>query len=347
MKISILADRSQKIHSTSWTNAWEEYCKENKLKYEIINPYQIGIIEKLMASDIILWHFSNYKYEDMLMARDILYTMETTGKKVFPSFRDAWHFDDKLAGTYFLERVNAPIPASFYYYSPESVEKAIQQNDLKFPIVAKLRNGSGSHNVQLINNSSELINYSKKMFGPGINSAPSLLFKTTSNVKTAQNFKTFIARAKRIPEFLRSMSNAQKFNRERGYVFLQEFIENNGYDLKIVVIGDKLSFICRSVRKGDFRASGGGSLFFDKKLVPDNVIKSAFETSDQLGFQCMGYDYVVDKNTNEGKIVEISYGFSHQALLQAEGYFDRQGNWISKPLNAPIEILKNLIIKTI
>lgn len=277
------------------------------------------------------------------MARDILYTMETAGKKVFPSFRDAWHFDDKLAGTYFLERVNAPIPDSFYYYSPESVEKAIQQNDLKFPIVAKLRNGSGSHNVQLINNSSELVNYSKKMFGPGINSAPSLLFKTTSNVKTAQNFKTFIARAKRIPEFLRSMSNAQKFNRERGYVFLQEFIENNGYDLKIVVIGDKLSFICRSVRKGDFRASGGGSLFFDKKLVPGNVIKSAFETSDQLGFQCMGYDYVVDKNTNEGKIVEISYGFSHQALLLAEGYFDRAGEWHSEPLNAPVEILKNLM----
>ena len=75
------------------------------------------------------------------------------------------------------------------------------------------------------------------------------------------------------------------FSKEKGYVYFQEFIPNDGFDLKIVVIGDKLSFIGRKIRKDDFRASGGGDLFYDKNLVTQNVISSAFSTNDKLGLQ--------------------------------------------------------------
>lgn len=57
----------------------------------------------------------------------------------------------------------------------------------------------------------------------------------------------------------------------------------------------------------------------------------------------MGYDYVVNNNTGEGIIIEISYGFSHEALLLAGGYFDRQANWHEAPLNAPIEVIQNIL----
>ena len=105
-----------------------------------------------------------------------------SGKTVFPSFKDAWHFDDKLAETYLLESVKAPIPLSFYYYNLKDVESAMENKDFNFPIIAKLRNGSGSHNVKLLKDKNELINYSKTMFSRGMNSAPSLMYKTTSNV---------------------------------------------------------------------------------------------------------------------------------------------------------------------
>lgn len=168
------------------------------------------------------------------------------------------------------------------------------------------------------------------------------IYKTSSNVRSAKNLGTFVKRAKRIPEFLRSMANAKRFTRERGYVLLQEFIPNEGFDLKIAVVGDKLSLIGREIRKGDFRASGGGTLFYNKEMVTPNIIESAFRTSDRLGFQCMGYDYVVDQKTGIGKIVEISYSFSHEALLAAGGYFDRQGQWHEEPLNVPEEIIRNM-----
>ena len=42
-------------------------------------------------------------------------------------------------------------------------------------------------------------------------------------------------------------------------------------------------------------------------------------------------------------LIEISYGFSHKALLDANGYFDRSGIWHDEGLNAPHELLKNII----
>lgn len=342
MKIAILYDKNDKLHSTNWSIAWVEYCKENTLDHEIINPYKNGVIKKLMEFDIILWHYSNYSFKDMLMAKNILFTMEEHGKKVFPSFKDAWHFDDKLAETYLLESISAPIPKSYYYYDMQSLELDIK--NLSFPIIAKLRNGSGSHNVKMIKSKEELRGYAKKMFTSGLSSAPSLMYKASSNIKSTKSLKTFINRAKRIPEFLRSLSNAKKFNKERGYVYLQEFIPNDGYDLKIVVVGDKLSFIGRNIREGEFRASGGGDLFYDRNRVTQDVINSAFKTSDDLGFKCMGYDYVIDNITGVGKIIEISYGFSHQAVLDANGFFDRNGIWHNEPLNVPEDVLKNIMV---
>lgn len=343
MKIAILFDISEKLHSTNWSASWVKYCEENTLSYKIINPYQMGVIDILFQFDIILWHFSNYSYKDMLIAKNILYTLEFHGKKVFPSFSETWHFDDKLAETYLLESINAPIPKSFYYYDNKSLEIDIESGILSFPIIAKLRNGSGSHNVKMLNNEKELLKYGEQMFSSGISSAPNLLYKASSNVKSSKNLKTFISRAKRIPEFLKSRSNAKKFNRERGYVYLQQFIPNDGFDLKVVVVGDKLSFFGRNIRKGEFRASGGGDFFYDKKIITKNLIDSAFMTSDNLKCLCMGYDYIINSNTNQAIIVEISYGFSHNAILEAKGYFDRNGNWHDEVMNVPYEILATLI----
>nr|WP_218917939.1 hypothetical protein [Draconibacterium orientale] len=133
--------------------------------------------------------------------------------------------------------------------------------------------------------------------------------------------------------------------KEKDYCSFQEFIPNAGYDLKIYVIGDKISFLARHTRKGDFRASGGGNLSYDKSLVPKNVLESAFETSDKLKLQCIGFDYVVDKSTKKGKIIEMSFGFAHQALIGANGYWDRDLQWHNEPVNAPHEIIKNLLKK--
>lgn len=340
LNVAILNSSKNEAHSTTWAFPWENYCIENNIDYTVLDPYDSDIIDKLRGYNLLLWHYSGYIYTDMLLAKNILFSAKKMGLKIFPDFNDSWHFDDKIAESYLLQSVNAPIPKSYFFYNMDSLSK---KSDLQFPIIAKLRNGSGSHNVVLLNNRNELLKYAKKMFTKGVDSSPNLIYKTSSNIKSVKSFKQFYSRLKRVPEFLRTLSNAKEFPKEKGYVYLQSFVPNDGYDLKVVVIGDKLSFIGRNIRKGDFRASGGGDLFFDKTYIQKKLIDVAFKTSDDLGFNCMGYDFVVDGKTNEPKIIEISYGFSHSALLEANGYFDREGVWHEEPLNAPVEILKNLI----
>ncbi len=343
MRIAI--NKNEKIfkHSGFWTNPWEDYCTKNNIDFKFVDCYQPDVIERLREFDCLLWHFGQYVYEDMLVARYILNTASGMGLKVFPDFNTAWHFDDKIAETYLLQSVRAPIPVSKMFYTYSDCKNWIENTNVEFPIVAKLRCGSGSHNVKLLRSKSNVKKYAKKMFSGGIKASPSLIFKASSNYRSSKDWETMKKRIKRIPEFLRTLNGAKKFPKEKQYVFFQEFIPNDGYDIKVVVIGDKLSYFCRKIRKGDFRASGGADFYYDNSLITENIIRSAFEISDNLKFQCMGYDYVVDKDTNQGLIVEMSYGFSHTAILGAGGYFDRNGKWNEKPLNVPDEIIKNIL----
>lgn len=342
MKIIIQFPLSKRVHSTSWTLPWENYCQCNKIEYEKIDLLKVYSVNTIKKFDILLWHFGQYNYAEMLEARSILYSVKKMGLKVFPDFNESWHFDDKVAEMYALQSVNAPIPESNVFYDMNTFEQWLDSNPT-LPVVGKLRTGSGSHNVKLLKSKRALRNYAKRMFGKGYDPAPSLLYKTTSNIRSSHDWKTFKEKARRVPEFLRVLAGAKKFPNEHGYVYLQEFIPNDGFDMKVVVVGNKLSGFYRPVRSSDFRASGGGEFLYDKDLFTDDIIESAFFVADALGVQCIGFDYVVNKNTGKGVIVEMSYGFSHSAVLGMGGYFDRDGVWYDKPLNVPEEIIKNML----
>jgi len=341
--IAIHQNKKMFDHSTSWVSPWISYCESNKLPFEIVDCYSTNIIDKLNDFGYLLWHFDNFCFTDMFVAPIILYTAKKYGLKIFPDFNEMWHFDDKIAEMYYLKSVNAPIPQSCFFYSLDEVKSWIDKIDT-YPIVAKLRKGSGAHNVVLIKTSSQIISYSKKMFKKGISPKPNIFNKAKSNYSSSKNdWSLMKTRIKRIPEFYRTYKNASLFPNEKGYVFFQEFIPNDGYDLKIVVIGDKLGFCARHIRKNDFRASGSGDIFYDRSLVTKDIIESAFSAYEKLELQCMGFDYVVDKRSGKGKIVEMSYGFSHVAILNSKGYFNRKGEWFDELLNVPEEIINNML----
>lgn len=342
MKV-LINRRPGPLHTTSWVNPWEAYLKQNAIPYDTVDLLAVDAIETLKNYDVLLWHFGQYTWTDMLEARSILYSAKMMGLKVFPDFNDAWHFDDKIAEMYALQAVGAPIPRSQVFYRMNDLKKALGEGKIEFPIVAKLRTGSGSHNVKLIHNKAQLLHYARRMFGRGYDPAPSLIYKTSSNIRSSHDKATFMAKLKRAPEFLITRRNAKKFPHEKGYVYLQEFIPSDGYDMKIVVVGDKLSGLYRPIRSHDFRASGGGEVLYDKEKFSENIIRSAFAAADAIGFKCVGFDYVVDNRTGEGKIVEMSYGFSHTAVMGMGGWFDRGCNWHEGALNAPAELLKNLL----
>ncbi|WNK20151.1 hypothetical protein P1P91_00170 [Halomonas piscis] len=117
------------------------------------------------------------------------------------------------------------------------------------------------------------------------------------------------------------------------------------YDIRVVVIGDKLGYWSRGIRKDDFRASGSGSVSYDKNLVSPALINTAFEAASALDTDCMGFDIIYDPKTHDPLIIEMSYGFPHATLLESGGYYDKEGTWHNSPLNAPVAILKRLLNK--
>lgn len=331
------------LHSTDWATVWIDYCEKNGIEYKAVDLLKTNAIEELKGYDILLWQFAIADYQQMMEARSILYSAKQMGMKVFPDFNDSWHKDDKIAEMYLLQAIKAPIPMSFVYYDIQTLKAAIDNSDIKFPIIFKLKAGSGSNNVKMVKNSRQLLSYARRMFERGYSPSPSVVFKSASHIKSSHNWETVKNKIKRIPEFLRTLKGYKLYPSERGYVYLQEFIPNDGYDMKVVVCGDKLSGLIRPTRKNDFRASGSGELLYDKAYFSKDIIKSAFETADRMGSKCMGFDYVVDKTTGKGLIVEMCCGFSHTAVMGMNGWFDRDCQWHEGALNAPIEILNNII----
>ena len=278
---------------------WYKYLDDKDIEWEYLDPYRSDIVKVMDNYSAILWHYTNFSNSDLMEAQNILDIAERKGLKVFPNHNTGWHFDDKIAEMYELMRVDAPIPKSWVFYERDRCEKWLKTK-AKYPIIAKLRRGSGSNNVKMIRNSTEGIKYCRKMFGKGISPSQSLIYKTYSKVQSTRSIKMLVERAKKVPKWLVARRYSKGMPDERGYCYFQEFIPNNGYDIKLVIVGNKCSFLNRWVRKGSFTASGGGDLFYEKQKVPDNAIKTAFETADRIGSQCMGFDYVVDKRTGKG-----------------------------------------------
>lgn len=114
-------------------------------------------------------------------------------------------------------------------------------------------------------------------------------------------------------------------SKEKGYVYFQDFMPNNNYDTRIVVIAGSYALAeKRYTRKGDFRASGSG--IFDYENIDEKLVAIAFDTVDKLKSQSIAFDFIYDSNRN-GLIVEISYGFGFKGLSNVHGYWTRDMRW--------------------
>ena len=102
-------------------------------------------------------------YADLLEARNILRVAERMRIKVFPNQNTIWHFDDKVAEMYAFQSINAPMPDSWVYYSLEDTIQYLKKK-ASFPLVAKLRCGSGASNVKLLKSESDAISMQSVCF---------------------------------------------------------------------------------------------------------------------------------------------------------------------------------------
>jgi glutathione synthase/RimK-type ligase-like ATP-grasp enzyme len=336
MKIAIHAQ------GACWSPRWIEYCKENDLSYTLVDGYSTSIIQELASHELFLWHINNGLFTDLLMARNVLFTAESMGLSVFPNVATSWHFDDKISQKYLLEGINAPLAKTWTFYDLDRAD-AWLKNQASYPIVAKLRRGSGSYNVQLLHDYHQAIRHCKRMFGKGIHPTPAYLADVTNKLKVAGDLRGIIKRLKKAPNFFKWIRIGKKgFPVEKSYAYFQEFLPDNTYDTRISIVGDRAFGFRRFTRKGDFRASGSGMIDFDPSPIDMRCVEIAFQVAQSLQTQSLAFDFVSDADKNP-KIVEISFGFLSEAILKCSGYWNRDLEFVKGKFHVEDLILQDLI----
>ena len=273
---------------------WIEYCKKNNIQYKVVNCYDSDVIEQLKDCDALMWHFYHNIFKDMLVARKILFALEHAGVKVFPDFHTAWHFDDKVAQKYLLEAIDAPLVPSYVFYDKK--EALDWAKSTTYPKVWKLKGGAGAANVKLVQNKKEATKLINTAFGKGFSQ-----FNKLGNLKERyRKYKSgkdsLLGVAKGFGRLVIPTEFAKLQSRERGYVYFQEFVPNNNFDIRIIVIGHKAFAIKRMTRENDFRASGSGKIIFDKNQIDERCVQISFDVNNKLNCQSVAYDFVFDKS---------------------------------------------------
>jgi glutathione synthase/RimK-type ligase-like ATP-grasp enzyme len=313
------------IHNKTggFSERWVAYCIQQKIEYKLVDCYSTNIIEQLSDCDALMWHHSHVNSKDVLFAQKLLSAIEHSGKVVFPNFKTAWHFDDKVAQKYLLESINAPLVKSWVFYNKNEATEWAKRTT--YPKVFKLRGGSGSSNVLLAKSKFDAIKLIKQAFGKGFkqNDAISGLKERWRKYRLGK--LKFIDVLKGIVRLFHETKYSKIAGYEKGYVYFQEFIPNNDSDIRVIVIDEKAFAIKRLVRDKDFRASGSGSIVYNKELFDIETIKLSFELTDKLDAQSVAFDYVYDNG--KPQLVEISYGFIKEVYDPCEGYWDKDLKW--------------------
>jgi len=303
---------------------WITYCEKQGIPFKLVNCYANDLIEQLKDCQALMWHFNQGSHRDNIIAKQILFALEHTGFKVFPDFRTAWHFDDKVAQKYLLEAVGAPMVPTYVFLDKKEALFWVEKTT--FPKVFKLRGGAGSQNVQLVKTKADAKKIIQKAFGKGFPKYDAWGSVEERWRKFRLGHASFFEVLKGIIRFFYAPSYSRFGAKEVGYVYFQDFVPDNDSDIRIIVIDGKAFGLKRFVREGDFRASGSGNFAFGRELFDERCVSTAFQVCKQLALQVGVFDFVFDEENNP-LIVEISYGYTHEAYDSCPGYWDEDLVW--------------------
>lgn len=305
---------------------WLEYCKKNNINYKLIDIYQNDVISQLRECDAFMWHYNHLSKKDHQVAKRLLTALEHSGKICFPSIYENWHYDDKVAQKYLLESVSAPlIPSYVFYDKNEALDWA---SETSFPKVFKLTGGAGSSNVKLIKSQSEANNIIRRSFGKGHSIFDQRKYILEEGFSKYRKNKSVVSLFKSFYRLFKPLNTEWVNHIEKDYVYFQEFMPDNDFDCRIIVVDQNKVFgYKRFNRDNDFRASGSGSF---EHLYPQNVderiLRIALETARKLKMNSIAYDFIYDKN-NQPIIIEITFAYGTKGANTSPGYWDEHLVW--------------------
>ena len=311
------------------------------MPHKVVNCYDNDIVEQIRNCSALLWHYSHSDPRDVAIARQILFACEHSGIKVFPDFRMAWHFDDKVGQKYLFEALDIPSMRSYVFVELGRALEWATRTD--YPKVFKLRHGASSSCVRLVRSERDARRIIKRAFRRGFP-----VYSPWKNLK--ERFDKARLGASDTIEVVKGFGRLlypPRFSRvlgpQSGYVLFQDYAPGNDSDIRIVVVGDKAFGARRWVRPGDFRASGSQRISYEPEKIGVECVALAFKLARKMGCRCLAFDFV-RKQDDSLAVIEVSYGFGWKG--NSPGYWDSSLQWHGGAYR-PEEWMVDLVLESV
>lgn len=249
----------------SWLR-YERFCINNNIPYEFYDITRSDWIEEAKRFDIIVCHIlSTPSFKEMMESK--IYILENyLGIFCFPSYHEIWQYEEKTRAYFLYKLFDIPVIPTVLTHNKMEALKLIENTD--YPFITKTAIGSGSSGVKKID--------SRKNARKIINK----IFSTKG-------------RESQFPD-----------KPQKNYFYLQKFIDDATFDLRIMLIGNMAFGYYRYPNKGDFRASGAGNTV--KKAIPEDALKLAVEIRNKLKSRQIGIDLLYSDKEKQYFVIETS-----------------------------------------
>jgi glutathione synthase/RimK-type ligase-like ATP-grasp enzyme len=296
----------------SYSNRWMELASNAGVATRVVDAYAPDFFDQLAGCDGFMWRFG-FRAPERLMAKRLLTAVEHgLGIPVFPSWKSAWHFEDKISQHYLLQAAGIPMPRTWVFWHKDAALAFLR--DTSYPKVIKLANGFLSGNVRLVKSADEGAYWVDRLFSTGVWSFGPLAQGSwlRRRLRKAANVGRTLAGTHSLGDEL-----------QRGYFYVQEFVPGNEFDTRVVVIGNRAFAYRRMNRPGDFRASGSGNLDRDPAAIDLQLVRLTFVIAQRLGTQSVAIDAL--RRGEQRLVEEVSYTHVSWVVRDCPGHWVLHG----------------------
>jgi glutathione synthase/RimK-type ligase-like ATP-grasp enzyme len=248
-----------------WTK-FRRFLEANNIDFSLYDIHRSTWLADAEQFDVVVWRPLSFPYELEECRRKIYVLERHLGKICYPSFDEALLYEDKVLQNYVLRQHDLPVIDTFISNSEEEARHHLAGR--AYPAVWKVSTGSGSLGVELVPRASVATRWVANVF----------------SFAGRRTYWPYVA--------------------QKNYVLVQPLEPNLGFDIRVIVIGDKVLGYYRDVPKGEFRASGMGTVR-KERLLP-SAVAVAKRVAEALDVPCIAVDCLVNPEGDRVLIIELS-----------------------------------------
>ena len=234
-----------------WTK-YIHFLENNGFPYGIYDLHAHDWLEQARAYDVFVGLIGCDMALLVEMRKKFFVLENYLGKFCYPSAAHVALYEDKSLEAY-LSEVSG-IPFARTHISNEKADALDMIQTLRYPVISKFETSSGSVGVEMVRSLKQAEKIVNQAFSP------------------------------------HGRANHSLYRREKDYCYFQDFVPNDGYDIRCIVVDNMVLGYYRKVLEGDFRASGMNIV--EKRDLPRDAILTAWRANQVVKSPLLVVDMV-------------------------------------------------------